>query len=136
MTIRSLREEIVNTIEDYLKENEKVKMKFADPGEEFFFMKSLSFILPTDYVANDLAEFVDILRKITINSIYYHIFESRLRLEKGVNDFSFWIEDNFGYKALANRISSLDPYTYTMEGLREKIIDVVEKHAGRKRSKK
>ena len=102
-------------------------MKFARSGEEFHFIKSVSFILPTNYTAYDLKEFTQILEKITIDSIYFHIFEARLRLEKPTNDFSFWIENSLGDKELGDAISGFDPYTRTLEDLRNKIIQIVER---------
>jgi len=126
-TIRDLREEIASTIENYLENNPLAKMKFARSGEEFHFIKSVSFILPTNYVAYDLKDFVQVLKKITIDSIYFHIFEARLRLEKPTNDFSFWLENSLGEKKLAANIAGFDPYTSTLEDLRKKIIRLVEK---------
>ena len=125
-TIRDLREKIASTIENYLKDSPLAKLKFARSGEEFHFIKSVSFILPTSYIAYDLKEFIQILKKITIDSIYFHIFEARLRLEKPTNDFSFWIENSLGDKELAEEISGFDPYTCTLEDLRNKIIQIVE----------
>jgi hypothetical protein len=126
-TIRDLREKIASTIESYLKDSPLAKLKFARFGEEFHFIKSVSFILPTNYIAYDLKEFAEVLKKITIDSIYFHIFEARLRLEKQTNDFSFWIENSLGDKELADKISGFDPYTRTLEDLRNKIIQMVEK---------
>ena len=126
-TIRSLREDIANTIEEYLKNNALAKLKFARQNEEFHFLKSVSFVLPTEYAAYNLKEFADVLRKITIDSIYFHIFEARLRLEKGSNDFSNWIENSIGNKALADEISAFDPYTYTLEGLRNRLVKMIER---------
>ena len=126
-TIRLLREKIALTIEEYLRDNALAKMKFARPGEEFHFIKAISFILPTSYVAYDLKEFMDVLSKITLDSIYFHIFEARLRIEKQANDFSLWIEASIGDKNLAKEISNLDPYTRTLEDLRKKIIQIIEK---------
>ncbi|MFH1190961.1 MAG: DUF5752 family protein [Candidatus Omnitrophota bacterium] len=126
-TIRDLREKIASTIEIYLKDNPLAKLKFARSEEEFHFIKSVSFILPTNYIAYDLNEFVEVLKKITIDSIYFHIFEARLRLEKPTNDFAFWIENSLGDKKLADNISSFDPYTSTLEDLRNKIIQIVER---------
>lgn len=126
-TIRSLRERMISVIEEYIKAHPAVRMRFAHEGNEFHFIKSVNFILPTPYRASDLAEFVDVLKKITIDSIYFHIFESRLRLEKGTNDFSRWIEASFGDKDLAYRISTLDPYTHTLEHLRTTIINIIER---------
>ncbi len=126
-TIRSLRDKIAETIEEYLKNNPLAKLKFARQDEEFHFIKSLSFVLPTNYVAYDLPGFAEILKKITVDSIYFHIFEARLRLEKQTNDFSYWIETSLGDKELADRISGLDPYTRTLEDLRKTIVRVIEK---------
>lgn len=126
-TIRSLREKIASIIEDYLRNNPLAKIRFAGEGEEFHFIKSVSFVLPTNYVACDLKEFVDILGKITIDSIYYHIFEARLRLERNTNDFSNWIETSIGDSKLAKEISKLDPYTHTLEGLRNTAIKIIKR---------
>jgi hypothetical protein len=123
--IRSLGEKIIETIEDYLKNNALAKLRFAREGEEFHFMKSVSFILPTNYVASDLKEFTEILKKITLDSIYFHIFEARLRLERSTNDFSNWLETSIGNKKLADEISGLDPYTHTLEDLRSTLIRII-----------
>lgn len=125
--IRSLREKIVKTIEDYLKKNPLAGLRFSRSDDKFYFIKSVSFVLPTNYTAYDLKEFIEILRKITIDSIYYHIFEARLRLGRKTNDFSNWIESSISDKELADSISSLDPYTYTLEDLRKTIIEIIER---------
>ena len=126
-TIRGLRDRIAATIEEYLENNPLAKLKFARSGEEFHFIKSVSFVLPTNYIVHDLSSFTEILRKITVDSIYFHIFEARLRLERQSNDFSNWIELSIGDKELADSISHLDPYTRTLEDLRKKIILLIEK---------
>lgn len=130
-TIRALREKIADTIKRFA-EKKKGVQKEVDEGSEFHFLKSVSFILPTHYEARSLEEFASALKKITIHSIYFHMFEARLRLEKGTNDFSVWLEKNLEEKDLAKKITKLDPYTYTMEGLREKIIKLVETRIGSK----
>ena len=126
-TIRDLRNRIAETIESYLDDNPLAKLKFARVHEEFHFIKSVSFILPTNYIAYDLKEFAEILKKITIDSIYFHIFEARLRLEKASNDFSFWVENSLKDKKLADKISAFDPYTRTLEDLRMKILQIIER---------
>ncbi len=84
--------------------------------------------MPTSYVAHNLGDFVEIMRKVTIDSIYFHIYEARLRLQKGTNDFSIWMEDSLGEKELADRIASIDPYVYTLENLRSRIIEQVDNY--------
>jgi len=127
LTIRDLRETIVATIESYLKTYPKSAKRFAPEDEVFYLIKCVSFVMPTAYVANDLREFVEILKKIAIDSIYFHMFEARLRLERKTNDFSLWIGDSIGDKDLAGKILKLDPYTYTLEDLRKTIIQMIEK---------
>ena len=90
-------------------------------------MSCRTFILPTPYEARDLKEFREILQKIGINSIYYHVFEAKLHLDKGENDFSNWFEE-IGEKELAQDINRLDPYTVTLEGLRKTIVHYVSRH--------
>ena len=58
---------------------------------------------------------------MSINSLYYHMFDAKLRLERGENDFSAWFR-GLGLEALAREMHSLDPYTYTLEGLRKRIM--------------
>lgn len=124
-TIRELREKIIKTIEKHLFET-RAPLRFAPEDREFEFIKAKSFVMPTGFTARNLKEFTAVLDKITIHSIYFHIFEARLRLEKGINDFSFWTGTSVGAPDLAKTIASLDPYSFTMEGLRRKIIKVVK----------
>jgi hypothetical protein len=124
-SIRELRERFIEVIDEYLKANKELRTSPKD--EEFHFMKCRTFVLPTKHSANDLAEFGEALNKISVDSLYFHIFESRLRLEKEANDFSYWLETSLGEKELADEIASLDPYTQALEGLRKTISLLVQK---------
>jgi hypothetical protein len=123
--LEELRGKFVEFIETYLKTASR--LVDCPAGHEFHFMAARSFLLRTNYEASDLTGFKEILRKISISSLYFHIFDARLRLEKKENDFSIWFRDN-GKEQLANELSRLDPYTYTLERLREKIIKLVERY--------
>ena len=99
----------------------------APRGEEFHFMSCQTFAFPTSYSASSLREFREQLERVSVNSLYFHMFDARLRLKAGMNDFSLWFQDN-GYPSLAEAVRKLDPYTYTLEGLRRAIIKLVESH--------
>ncbi len=129
--IRSLRMKIIETIENYIREHPRARQKFVNPGQEFHFLESKSFVLPTPYVAYNLKQFAEILQKITINSIYFHVFEARLRLRKKRNDFSRWIRFCLGDKELADKIDRLDPYNRTMEDLRQILVKLVKERIAR-----
>jgi hypothetical protein len=125
-SIASLRGRFIEILENALLQ-ENSRSRECPEGEEFHFLSCRTFILPTAYEARNLKEFLEILRKVSINSIYFHVFEARLRLERGENDFSNWLE-GIGEDALARDISRLDPYTVTLEGLRRNIIQQVSRH--------
>ncbi len=126
-TIEDLRNIIVNIIEEYLDMNPSSKLKFAENGEGFNFIKSISFIYATNYEAHNINEFKEILMKVTSDSIYFHMFEARLRLNKKTNDFSLWFEKYLEDKELSDKISMLDPYSYTLEELRHTLIYMINK---------
>ena len=125
-SIGSLRERLVSVIVEYLATTASTRE--AAEGREFYFMKAVSVIFPTSYIVHDLREFTEALRKISLDSLYFHIFESKLRLGKGLNDFTVWMKDSLGEPDLADEIARIDPYTYTLEGLRSSLIQRIEKH--------
>lgn len=124
--INDLRAKYVEILEEVLAARRN-SWPVCQEGEEFHFMSSRTFIIPLPYVARDAAEFLDILETVSVNSLYYHVFESRLRLERGENDFAVWFESR-GDHELAAALSRLDPYTITLEGLRREIIRLVRCH--------
>ena len=123
--LTDLRSKFVEIMQEHLQSLDKVRD--CSPGEEFHFMASRTFVLHTPYSAATLKEFRDVLRQISISSIYYHIFDAKLRLKKGENDFSRWFRDT-GHPELAAQVARLDPYSYTLEGLRSKILALGEQY--------
>lgn len=126
-SISVIREKIISTIENHLKANTQSRQRFASESEAFYFIKSISFVFPTGHAASDLGEFAAALNNVTIDSIYFHMFESRLRLERGDNDFSRWLADSVGDKVLSEQISRLDPYTVTADNLRKNILKLINR---------
>lgn len=122
--LSDLRNRFLELLESYLKTTRHKVSGRCPEGEEFHFMSSRIFVVPTGTVASSVAEFRETLKTVSIHSIYFHMFEAKLRLEKGDNDFSIWLR-SAGRDQEAEQISHLDPYTFTLEGLREKILNIV-----------
>jgi hypothetical protein len=120
-----LKNKIVETVENYL--NTATEIRRSPAGKEFYFCKSISVIHKTKYEAFDLDEFCEMLTRVGLRSIFFHFFEARLRLGRRRNDFSNWIQGNFEDEELANQIEALDPYLYTIDELRDKIIALVKR---------
>jgi Family of unknown function (DUF5752) len=88
-------------------------------------------VVPTPYVARNLDEFADGLRKVSIHSIYYHFIDARLRLKLNNSDFSIWLEQELNLPAAADRLNRIDIYTSTLEGVRRSILRVIEAEIAR-----
>jgi hypothetical protein len=121
--IKSLRENILEIIKSHLEINPDSGAH--DAKHRFYFCKSIAVVQKTAYSARDLEEFCEGLKKVGLRSLFYHFFEARLRLGRKTNDFSNWIKANFGDAALARKIEALDPYLYTMDQLRDRIIALI-----------
>lgn len=122
-------EDLRKTFQDLLEDHISKDGSNADclPGFEFHFLACKTLVLPMPYVANNLMEFAEILKKVSIRVLYFHIFEARMRLGVPDNDFSQWLR-GIGEEQLAAEISRLDPYNMTLERLRRKLIRMVEDH--------
>lgn len=125
-SVDSLRRKIAAIIIQYLRERPLSRLRYSGDSEAFYFVKSISFVFPTNYIVHDLKEFALALKSVAIDSVYFHIFDARLRLGHNANDFSNWIGNSVADEKLASEISRLDPYAYTLEELRAAIILLIE----------
>ena len=124
-TLRDLRNALIHVIQEFL--DSSSNLRTAPAGEEFHFMESVSYVMPTGVLANDLVEFQEGLKRVSLSSIAYHMFDARLRLENGDNDFSRWLEQAQGEQQLAEAFRKVDPYTHTWDGLRRRLLMMVNK---------
>jgi len=123
-TLSDLRTALIEAIE---KNSSRDTLDRKVPeGKDFHFMSAVRFSVPTEHRASTLSEFRDGLKRVAISSLYLHVFEARLRPPLGRNDFSLWFEKELKLPALAEKVAALDPYTQTLEGLRMKILHLVD----------
>ncbi|HET6936208.1 MAG TPA: DUF5752 family protein [Candidatus Angelobacter sp.] len=128
-SIPALRDRLVQIIESYLQKNPRAGTRAA--MEPFYLMAADLVVVPTPYVARNLEEFADGLRKVSIHSIYYHFIDARLRLKLNTNDFSIWLEQELDLPALADRLNQIDIYTSTLEGVRRTILRNIDAEIAR-----
>lgn len=133
-SLQSLREALVETIETYLTGHPMAQMKFASDGQEFFFVRARHVILPAGHEVSTLPEFAQALSQVTIRSLYFHVFDARLRLGHATNDFSRWLKEQFGLAELAEEIARLDPYAHTLETLRSMMLSLVQQELARQQA--
>ena len=123
-SIAALRQRIVDVMEGYLERNPRAATRPA--MEPFYLMASELVVVPTPYVARNLEEFADGLRKVSIHGIYYHFIDARLRIKLNNNDFSVWLETELDMGQAADRLNRIDIYTSTLEGVRRSILRIIE----------
>jgi len=127
-SLADIRDAFVKMLERHIVENPG-PMRTVAPGREFHFMRAIRFSLPTECSATDYASFIECLKNVSVSSLYLHVFEARLRPPYGVDDFSYWFKTNFNDELVGREISRLDPYSYTLESLRQRIIRIIERRS-------
>ena len=118
-----LRAALTGIIDRYLQHFSEPR--HALPGDEFYFLETITITFSAGIRARNLAEFLTAIRYIDSGCIYYHFYEARIR--HGTDDFSTWFEDVLEKQDLAKTIRSIDPFMHTTEGIRQHIIETVEK---------
>jgi hypothetical protein len=124
-----VRQAVIDILEEYLWDITYIP--WARSGFEFHFCEASIVVMHSQIRAYTLAEFCASLRKVGLDSIYYHFFEARWRLEvRKVDDFSFWIESNFGLPELVAAIRDIDIYFYTLREIRDTLLGLIDQHLG------
>jgi hypothetical protein len=123
-SIPDLRARIVQIVEDVLNRNPRLRDRAA--LKPFFFCASDTVIMPTQFVAHNLNEFIEAVANVSVHSIHHHFIEARLRLKLRSNDFSRWLEEEMDLSTAAARVNRIDIYTSTLEGVRRQILQIVK----------
>ncbi|MFC1478927.1 DUF5752 family protein [Candidatus Margulisiibacteriota bacterium] len=124
-SIEDIRQEIISIIKPFARKKTEAKVP---KDKVFHFLNSRSFVFPTNQTASNLEEFIPIMKSISINAIFFHYFIAHLRLGRKTNDFSFWIQNTLQNEKLAKKITRLNPQMYTLNELRNKIIDYCKEY--------
>jgi len=121
------RDTIVDLLEEHL--DGLATVPWARPGSEFHFASSHFHALPGDRTASTIAEMRDALAELSLSSLYYHFHEARLRVSGDESDdFSRWIEGQFGPQPIVQRLRQIDFYFYSLEDLRVRIVALFDEH--------
>jgi uncharacterized protein DUF5752 len=94
--------------------------------EKFYFCETVEEEVPLGS-AWTLQEFREGLRGLPHASMQFHFLTSRLRLHLRTNDFSHWFDEVLGLERLARSVERIDIYTNTLDGVRERIVALVER---------
>ena len=88
--------------------------------------------MSTGLKAQTLAEFHDNLQRVDAASIYHHFWgrflDSRFSEPEYNNDFASWVYRALHEKALAEKLSMINPTFATIENIREEVVDIIAEH--------
>ena len=123
--LEEARAAICDLIEEHLDGSPSVP--WARPGFEFHFASGHFMALPSEREVWTLADLRRALRHVPLSSLYYHFHEARLRAPgDDSDDFSRWIEGQFGPHAIARRLRAIDFYFFSLDDLRSRILSVFD----------
>lgn len=123
-SLKEIQSRFIEVIERSLIQKNGMVLTNVSPGEEFLFMSVRTFVYPTKYSAANLFQFRQCLRTIPINSIYFHVFGTRFN--DSILKMSDWLSESLNEVELGIQFEKIDPYTVTLENLRELLIRLVE----------
>lgn len=126
-SLSALRERLVELVEEYALANAFSRERKA--RSPFYFCSSRTIILPGQRQASNLSEFISNLQQVSLHSVHYHFIEARLRRKLESNDFSIWLERELGLERQAALLNQIDIYTSTLEGVRKKIVYILQNAA-------
>lgn len=122
-TIAELRLALLSVIDSCLEAIPQDRS--TQPGDEFYFNETITYVFPAGVWAQNLAEFLMALKFIDHESIYYHFYEARTRVSGGIDDFSLWIGEALGKTKLAGKIGTIDPFMHSTGEIRAHISDFI-----------
>jgi hypothetical protein len=123
-SLAKLRERLIDIVEEFGAATPK--SRDCSAIGPFYFCSSRVTVLPTKRNATNLSEFITGMKEVSIHTIQYHFIEARLRRKLETNDFSIWLRRDLGLEREARLLDDIDIYTSTLEGVRRKIIQILQ----------
>lgn len=125
MSIAALRSDLCRQVRDFC----DAQPQFAAQSalEQFYFCESVEVTVPLGRNARSLDEFREGIEHLSHAGFYFHFISSRLRLQLRTNDFSHWLADGLGLRALADSVNHIDIYTNTLDSARAKLLRLVDR---------
>lgn len=126
-SLEELRIELLDVIEESLDETEFPI--WARRDDQFEFIQHQIVVFDTGKSVMTLNELPDVLRQLTMGSIFFHFIDARRRNDNSLDDFRNWIHQ-FGepYREIGEAIGAIDPYFSTLNKLKDVLINTLLTH--------
>ncbi len=100
--------------------------------ESFEFRQCGILLKSTGRKARNLRELRELIREASENTLFHHLHQYFLkgRILEHTNDFAEWAGESLEERALAERLSSIDPYAFaSLAEVRSALLAVIDEHA-------
>ena len=121
--LESLRRELVEILEQRLEEVERPAWVPTDC--QFHFIRSQIVVFDTGWRIEKPEHLPDLVSKMSVGSIFYHVIDARRRYPKGADDFQVWLRGFGRFERICEKLASIDPYFVTLVALRRKMSTVL-----------
>lgn len=123
--LQELRNALLSIIETRLEE-----IEILGKCSPFHFARSKIIIFDTPFLISEPSQIVEVLKKISASSIFYHFIDANTRLPlKGEDDFSAWLKGFSGkYENLIQELRSVDFYFFSVKELQGVLSKIFAKY--------
>lgn len=100
----------------------------------FAFKQCVSILKATGKKAKDLRELRSVISSVSSNSVFHHTCQYFLKehIHEYTNDFAHWAGEGLEERALAEHLSSIDPYDFAdIEQVRSQLLRVIDDYLER-----
>lgn len=127
--MEQIRETLTDIMEEYVWD--LPYPTWVRPGFELHFCEAATVVLRSTVAARTFPEFCAAVGEVGLDSIYYHSIDARWRLRSiHKNDFSNWIDANYGLPELVSAIEDIDVSFYSLDEIRTAILDLCKETIG------
>ena len=125
-TIQSLRDAILDAIEDRLWGSERVP--WCRPGMQLHLVQSRLIAYETGETAATPAELFEVIERMSSRSLFYHVHEAHRRSGCKTDDFSQWLSKVGIDPDVVRRVRKIDFYFLNLHQLREELLETFRQH--------
>lgn len=125
--LEDLRRDITDILEQRLAQDDYVS--WVQAQYPFSFVHAQTVIFDTHLRVSAPKDFVDMMPKFSLGSVFFHFIEARRRPYIGKDDFRTWLMNHWpGDQTLETSLAHVDPYFCTLAELRDKLTAVFRRH--------
>ena len=114
----AVQRELARIVADHTLRFPQLAQVRVPQGREFNFCSAVKFVMTTGRSARTREELIAAIAEVESSSLFYHLFEAR-------NDFPSFAEEQLGDEVLAARLRRFDPYMFSLEQARAKLVQIL-----------